>query len=266
MALALKSDQLREKQRQRTAFLIAVLLALLILAGLYFVRIYFGHNQKEIEFGMEVTAGTDAYGSNSKNIPIETVSQTNNDETKPSETPTENTETIETITESETEITTNKKKENSNKDKQKDTPNQKQNKNKGKDDKSKQDTGKGNDKDKPGNKGKENGVNKEGIYDGSGGSGGDSPLSLSGWKWENEPKLQDTNTNVTGTILFQIEVDDEGEIVILRTLYPGTTVANKSVVEKYRQAILQSYLIPTKEGAEYPPRSKGFIKYVLKSK
>ena len=85
----------------------------------------------------------------------------------------------------------------------------------------------GNDPGTTGNKGKPGGdlssLNYEGTP-GNGGNGTGASLDLAGWVWEKKPVVDD-QSNEEGKIVFQITVDEEGEIVGIRTL--EKTVSNK---------------------------------------
>ncbi len=94
----------------------------------------------------------------------------------------------------------------------------------------------GNDPGTTGNKGKQGGdlssLNYEGTP-GNGGSGTGASLDLAGWVWEKKPVVDD-QSNEEGKIVFQITVDEEGEIVGIRTL--EKTVSNK-VERIYRSEV-----------------------------
>ena len=266
MAIALKTQKLRQQQRQRTAALLTILICGLTFALLYFVKIYFIDFPQNMDYGMEVTFGKDNKGSGSKSIPIESVSTTRQDQNDdPSKSEVEN---VENVKQSElSDVNVPSKKENNTK------PNRERKKeqvdNTKKQTKSTEgtntNTGQGNDKNEEGMKGKENGINKEGLYEGNGGKGGTS-LSMSGWKWETPPKI-DVNFSGEGTIIFSIEVDDEGTFITVKPVYPGTTITDQNIIEKCRQAVLKAYLAPDLAVNATPaPRSKGIVTIVFKSK
>ena len=118
-------------------------------------------------------------------------------------------------------------------------------------------TGEGDD-DEKGNKGDPRG--KDGVaYSGSPGSGGAS-LEMAGWKWNNKP-VPDDPTDATGKIIFQIEVDEYGTVVGIKTL--EKTVS--PLVEKiYKDEVLKTSFSKT-SGAAAAKRSFGKITFVIRS-
>lgn len=93
--------------------------------------------------------------------------------------------------------------------------------------------GEGNDNEK-GNKGDPKGG--DGVsYEGSPGSGSGG-LSVSGWKWEKEPKPAD-DSDAAGLIKFSIGIGQFGEIVELKVI---ETTVPPSVVELYKKEIYKT--------------------------
>jgi periplasmic protein TonB len=105
-------------------------------------------------------------------------------------------------------------------------------------------------------------INAKGLY-GKGGSGGGNgaSLNLSGWTWSRKPVVNDDSDDV-GRIVFQIKVDEEGNIMSVKVLENGVS---PSVMEKYRRAVQGLDLRPTSAGSP-PPVSTGTITFIIRSK
>jgi len=267
MAIAVKSQELREKQRQRKALLITLFISFGLIIGMHLITISQVEYKPAFDYGQWVSYGFDEQGSGKQNIPIqsfETIEeQTPTTEESSVNEPDAVIEEVETSPASETRVKT--KKEEKKKEEVKKEENTKNTPQKTESDASKEDTqGQGNDKDKKGVKGKETGINKEGLYSGAGGSGGSS-LSLAGWKWEQEPVVKD-DSGAEGRIIFSISVDDQGYIISIKPL-PGTTIADQRVIQKYKQAVIDAYLVEDNQaGARPPGRSNGTVTFILKAR
>ncbi len=87
-------------------------------------------------------------------------------------------------------------------------------------------------------------------------------LDMSGWMWDFKPDPDDNSTE-NGKIVFQITVDDEGEIINVRTL--EKTVS--PIVEKiYRDAVMELTFSPTAGSRTSAPQSTGKITFIIQSK
>ncbi len=117
--------------------------------------------------------------------------------------------------------------------------------------------GKGDDTE-AGDKGSETGsVDDRALYGQEGGGGGAS-LNLTGWKWSQIPRPNDT-TKETGEIVFEVTIDANGYVVSVVTV--RKTVS--PVVEKlYRDEVQKTEFIRTAETAP-PSRSKGTITFKI---
>lgn len=97
-----------------------------------------------------------------------------------------------------------------------------------------------------------------------GGANGDKGfgLSMAGWAWADDPKIPNLPDNEEGRIEFEIECDEDGEIVKITTLQRGLSAqAEKSL----RDAIMRTSLMKTSAGTA-PPRSKGRVVFILKTR
>lgn len=125
----------------------------------------------------------------------------------------------------------------------------------------------GNDKDKIGDKGIPKGTTADpnAAYTGKpgGGAGGDGMvLSMSGWAWADTPKTPNIPDNEDGRIVFEIECDEEGDIVGIKTLERGLSLkAEQMLIEEIRK----NSLVRT-SGGQTPERSKGKVVFVLKTR
>ncbi len=267
MALTLKKQEIQDRRRQTLAMLITFLIGISTIALLYIMKVnFFDYPPPDFEYGMQVSYGTDDAGSGDDAVPIKDFINNDNTENTKNQTQDKSTDNVETIEESPlSETRVNTKPTNTTANNTKPTTQENQSPPKKVTTRTEQTAkdGQGDDKDKTGNKGKETGINQQGLYTGAGGSGGSS-LSLSGWKWEAEPKVED-NSNTEGTIIFDVLVDEEGYFVSVKPRYPGTTVADKGIVEKYRQAVLKAYLVPD-GSSRTASTSRGIVTYVLKSR
>jgi protein TonB len=125
----------------------------------------------------------------------------------------------------------------------------------------------GDDKDKTGNKGQPDGtLDPNGQYTGKpgGGAGGNGiSLTMSGWTWSKQPNTSGISNNESGRIVFEIECDDSGEIIGIKTLERGVSAATEQIL---RSAIQNTSLIRNTTVGQIPERSKGTVTFVVKSR
>lgn len=115
-----------------------------------------------------------------------------------------------------------------------------------------------------GNKGVPGGKEGAAIYKGTpggGGNGGLGGLELYGWDWDFIPKPEIPN-NETGQVVFEIEVNEEGELQGYRKV--SSTVS--AAAERACVAAIQKLTFTKKTGAKVPPVSKGKITFVIRAK
>lgn len=124
----------------------------------------------------------------------------------------------------------------------------------------------GDDINKKGDKGKPEGtLDPNGQYTGKqgGGGGGDGlALSMSGWAWADKPVIPDLLDNADGRIVFEIECDEDGEIVGITTIERGLSPRSEQML---KEEIRKNSLIRLSSG-QVPERSKGRVVFVLKTK
>jgi protein TonB len=118
----------------------------------------------------------------------------------------------------------------------------------------------GDDTGKEGNKGVPGGTEGAAVYKGKPGGGDGGSLDLYGWEWDNIPK-PNIPDNETGRVVFEIEVDDNGELIRYRK-ESGTVSA---AAERECVAAIQKLTFTKKSGAKVPPVSKGKITFVIRA-
>ncbi|RAV97998.1 hypothetical protein [Pseudochryseolinea flava] len=126
----------------------------------------------------------------------------------------------------------------------------------------------GNQGDQPGTKGDmgnpKGKLDDTGIYKGNPGQGGDGPggaggvgLEMTGWTWEVKPKVPELTEQNGGFVIFEITVDDQGEIINTKVIENNlSTAAMKQCEAKIRDVSFRH----TGNGAA-PPQSKGRIRF-----
>lgn len=118
----------------------------------------------------------------------------------------------------------------------------------------------GDDAGKTGNKGKPEGtLVKGGQYTGTPGGGGSS-LELSGWAWDQKPN-PDVPNNESGRLVFEIKVDENGDIISIKTLERSVSQEAEQICRKEIQKL--SF---TQTGTNVPAISTGKITFVVRSK
>ncbi len=119
----------------------------------------------------------------------------------------------------------------------------------------------GDDVGKEGNKGVEGGTPGANVYKGTpGGGDGGTGLDLNGWNWDYIPKPA-VPDGETGRVVFQIEVDENGELIGYRK-ESGTV---SSAAERACVAALSKLTFTKKAGAKVPEVSKGKITFVIRA-
>jgi outer membrane biosynthesis protein TonB len=127
-------------------------------------------------------------------------------------------------------------------------------------------TSQGDDKGKEGDKGNPEGkLDAKALYGNQGGgANGDKGfgLSMSGWAWASEPRIPPLPDNEDGRIEFEIECDDNGDIVGITTLQRGLSPRAEQLL---KAEIMRNSLMRT-SGGQAPERSKGKVVFILKTK
>lgn len=125
-----------------------------------------------------------------------------------------------------------------------------------------QNASQGNDENADGDAGDEEGSLDSRALVGSTWDGAGSALSMTGWVWDFKPNPND-NTNENGRIVFEIKIDDMGEIISIRTLERSVSPAVEKV---YRAAVEELTFSKTSNNTAAAPTSTGKITFFIKSK
>lgn len=106
---------------------------------------------------------------------------------------------------------------------------------------------------------KEGEVNKDAILDGKFSGKGGSALDMPGWRWIDAPEVKD-NSSATGKIVFELQIDDVGEVVSVKTIFrsvPATVVAH------YKAAVKDLIFEPTNFDTEVDGYTVGKITFII---
>lgn len=113
-----------------------------------------------------------------------------------------------------------------------------------------------------GDKGKEEGkIDERAIY-GAKGSADGASLQMAGWNWDNIPRPNDSS-NENGRIVFEITIDEQGEIIGVRTI---EKTVSPSVERQYRLAVEQLTFSTTNDNVRPAPTSTGRITFIIRAK
>lgn len=103
-------------------------------------------------------------------------------------------------------------------------------------------------------------INAKEFYGTPNGGSSGVAFDVSGWSLASRPNVND-DSDETGKIVFQLTVDDAGNIINVKT---RQTTVGASVVEVYRRAVQRLKLRP--KSANTPPTSTGTITFIITSK
>lgn len=126
-------------------------------------------------------------------------------------------------------------------------------------------TSQGDDKGKVGDKGSPEGkLDAKALYGTQGGGGGGDGfgLSMSGWAWADNPEIPNLPDNEPGSIEFEIECDEHGDIIGITTIQRGLSPRAEQIL---KDEIRKNSLIKTSAG-KAPERSKGRVVFILKTR
>ena len=120
----------------------------------------------------------------------------------------------------------------------------------------------GDDSEKVGDKGKEDGkIDERAIY-GAKGSADGASLQMAGWNWDNIPRPNDPS-NENGRIVFQITIDDQGEIIGVKTLEKTVSPAIERI---YREEVANLTFSRTATDIRPAATSIGKITFIIRAK
>ena len=124
----------------------------------------------------------------------------------------------------------------------------------------------GDDEGKTGDKGSPEGkLDAKALYGTPGGGGGGDGLNLSmdGWAWADNPKIPDLDDNENGTVVFEIECDENGDITRIETTNRGLSLKSEQLL---KAEIMKNSLVRLSGAGRAPASSKGRIVFKLKTK
>ncbi|UII25251.1 hypothetical protein LVD15_18325 [Fulvivirga maritima] len=130
------------------------------------------------------------------------------------------------------------------------------------DNKTPQDANQGNSDGKEGDQGKEEGSLDSRALVGSTWNGSGSSLSMTGWMWDYIPKPSD-DSDENGRIVFQVKIDDRGEILQVKTLERSVSPAVEKI---YKAEVERLTFSKTADNTNTAPVSTGTITFNIKSK
>ncbi len=121
----------------------------------------------------------------------------------------------------------------------------------------------GNKDNTPGDAGDPEGkVDSRALYGRQGGGGGGPSLDLAGWRWDYIPNPDDRSQE-NGRIIFEIKVDDNGEVIGVRTIEKTVSPA---VEQLYRREVEKLTFSKTSDNTLPAPISTGKITFIIRSK
>lgn len=114
-----------------------------------------------------------------------------------------------------------------------------------------------------GDMGKANGnPDVRGIYDGNPGKGsGGSSLDMAGWRWDSKPVVRDESSE-EGKIVFEVKVDEEGNIISVRALEKSVSPA---LVRKYQKEV-ENLSFSRTSGGNNGAGATGRITFIISSR
>ncbi len=105
-------------------------------------------------------------------------------------------------------------------------------------------------------------VDSRAMYGKQGGGGGGPSLDLAGWRWDYIPNPNDQSKE-NGRIVFEIKVDESGEVVGVRTLEKTVSPA---VEQLYRREVEKLTFSRISDNTIPAPISTGKITFIIQSK
>ncbi len=102
-------------------------------------------------------------------------------------------------------------------------------------------------------------VNEKALYGNAGGGGGSS-LQMTGWMWDSKPKPNDTSSE-SGKIVFQVDIDNKGDIERIKTIVSTVSPTLKKVYEDEVRKLTFSKT----SGTSVASTSTGTITFIIKA-
>lgn len=105
-------------------------------------------------------------------------------------------------------------------------------------------------------------VDARALYGNPGGGAGGAALNMTGWNWDFLPEPNDVS-NESGRIVFEITIDNEGEIQSIRTIEKSVS---DPLVRVYEAEVRKLTFSPTSANSLRAPTSKGTITFIIKAR
>jgi hypothetical protein len=105
-------------------------------------------------------------------------------------------------------------------------------------------------------------IDARALYGTPGGGDGGPVLDMAGWEWDSEPKPDDTS-NENGRIVFEIKIDDQGEILSVKTLERTVSPAVEKI---YRQSLENLTFSQLSTNSRPAPVSTGKVTFIIRSR
>jgi len=105
-------------------------------------------------------------------------------------------------------------------------------------------------------------IDSRGLYKPSEDKRTGASLELVGWTWDTVPQPQD-DTNEIGRLVFEIIIDDSGEIIAIKTL---EKTVSPLVEQLYKDEVAKLTFSKTSNSIAYAPTSTGKITFILQYK
>jgi hypothetical protein len=105
-------------------------------------------------------------------------------------------------------------------------------------------------------------IDKRGLYKSAEHKKTGASLELVGWIWDSAPQPQD-NTDEIGKIVFEVTIDDAGEIIAIKTL---EKTVSPLVEQLYKDEVAKLTFSKTNKNMSYTPTSIGKITFILQYK
>jgi protein TonB len=103
-------------------------------------------------------------------------------------------------------------------------------------------------------------LEEKALYGNQGGGDG-AFLDMLNWNWDTAPQVNDPS-NESGRIIFQIQIDENGEVIGVKTLQK---TVSPGVERLYREAVYKLTFSPTSPSARPEVGATGKITFVIRS-
>lgn len=105
-------------------------------------------------------------------------------------------------------------------------------------------------------------IDERGLYQSNQEKQAGASLELVGWTWDTIPQPDDT-TSETGKLVFEITIDDLGEVIAVKTL---EKTLSPLVEQLYKDAVATLTFSKTAKNMAYAPTSVGKVTFIIQTK